>query len=879
VLIGWTSGISYNVYAWVKDAAGNISTNTATGTTLSGTDMFTITYSPSVAPEIWDVIAANSDTTANPPTRSETTVPAGSDVYIRWKAKDPDKALPASAISLFYSEDEINFTGISTAQGLGANSNNCPNITLATDEGCYKWTGGSPLNNAYKIRATVTDSDGLKTQSISNPLNNGNLRIIAGNTESGLGGSATEAMFFTKDAGSEADPGTLVVTDQGQIYIADSKRGILTIDPVDGKQKIFIPQTGTSSGDGGTATNATLNNVLKMTLDYNNRLLILDVNRIRRVDLNQSPPSIETIIGGGTETTDVVDNPLNLKITGHSTNSWHTRNTVLFAMPNGDIWFESDSSGHVYPSENMRIRIFNNATGKIESKFVTGTGDGWDATVDITQCAMFGLSVEFDLTSSEVQWGTTHTYHHDNYTGCVSNYANDTYRYARAWLDNTLTAVSPKNNGHAYAHYFHRQGMDGKIYSFVYDRYLVRVDQDGTFTRVVGTGTKGTCVDGTPVTSCNMEVQDVFVTASGQYYFNDGGAIRTVDGNGNVVTIAGQKKAYGDGINALNARFNEPQALGRRADGKIIVGDSYYLKEFTIEGNINIIAGNGNYDGLTDTGVDPKTRGLYASDWFVVDPASGDVYIRGHYNRPYRLNRSTGFFEKVAGGGATSYKDGDGLAGSSIKDRHHLPLGFANGKLLVGRMFWNSTEAHWEDFMWKYYDTTDTVTPYKQSHLAGTADPTTTYTGGYAGICASGSVAANCKVPYYSYTGLMSWDPNNNRWVFVRRMNNSTHGDEIWTVSDGGNITQLVTLPRFMTNSYLYTRINTVDYLFYCRYGRIYKHNMTTNTDMGALPWTMSTMSCSGQSIAYDPTINALIFPFTQNGMGGVAAYYDPDNP
>lgn len=219
-LLGWQP-VLYSVYAFVKDEAGNISALSNAGSGTMGVDKYQSTYDPGIPPVLSNVIAANIDTTANPPTLSENSVPAGSDVYIRWKATD-NTALPSGAITLSYTQDEINFVPITLTNpadpyntaanltGLDNANYGCPSIVLGANEGCYKWTGGSPLNSSYKIQVTVLDYTQLAVKFISNPLNTGSIKLIAGNTESGLGGSAMAAMFYTRNTTWEIDPKSLV---------------------------------------------------------------------------------------------------------------------------------------------------------------------------------------------------------------------------------------------------------------------------------------------------------------------------------------------------------------------------------------------------------------------------------------------------------------------------------------------------------------------------------------------------------------------------------------------------------------------------------------------------------------------------------------------
>ncbi|ATH07825.1 hypothetical protein BIY24_07640 [Halobacteriovorax marinus] len=875
-LLGWNTNISIPVYAWVQDEATNISTLSNSGNGTDTQDKISRVYDPGVPPAVADVIAANAPNTPNPPTRAQSAVPAGSDVYIRYKITD-NSALPSGAVQIYYTPNEIDFTLISGAESLDAGTNyGCTGYTLEANEGCFKWTGGSPLNDSYKVRVKVTDDTALSAQSISNPLNSDTIKIIAGNTESGLGGSAISAMFFTRKSGSESDPGTLVVTENGTIYFADYKRGILVVDPEDGKQKIFIRQTGTSTGDGGAATNATLRFATKIALDFQNRLLILDTNRIRRVDLNQATPTIETIIGGGSDTGDTVTNPLDLSIYTHSTNSWSARNIPFFAAPNGDIYFMSDYGIKNWNAANYRLRIYKAATGQVTSKYVTGTGDALNASQNILECRISHFGLAYNPTTSALTGVDIQTYHEDSYGTC--NDYND--RYTRAFLDpETFVARNDLySDSYRYYRYFKVTGMDGNSYQIIDRNYVMRNNWDGTYTKVLGSGTRGNCADGTTATSCNMDIQDIFVTATGKIYFTDAGQIRTVDSNGKVVTLFGQHPAYGDNVNALNARFSYIDTVARLDNGKIITADprSYYFKEFTVEGNINILAGNGNY-GYQNFTTDPKLQPFYNGSYWVVDKATGDIMVRrGSNGDIVRLNRSNNLWERIIGSGSTNFWDGDGVAGLSIhgstsgNQSHALPIGYGDGKVLTMRMRYYSPDLHWQDFALKAYDATNNFT---QSHVAGT-NGTETYTGGYSGICSSGSPAATCKMPYYDSWGSNAWwDAANGRWILAGRYRVERH---IWSITPGGNAVKLAQTARNIDESALWINESGTDMLYYCYGGKIYKHNITTNSDLNVMSWPISNLSCRGLKMDYNPTNNSIIFPFEQNGLYGIAEYFLP---
>ncbi|MFG1483613.1 Ig-like domain-containing protein [Halobacteriovorax sp. HFRX-2_2] len=873
-LLGWEPAL-YDVYAWVKDEAGNISTNTQ----VLDTDYDQIVYDKASPPTIWDVAAANNDTSSIPPTRADSAVPTGTDLYIRWKVDD-SIGLPATAINIYYTQDEQTFTAIAGAQGIAPHTNHgCPGISLAANEGCFKWTGGSPLATAYKIRVKVTNLSGISTQLTSTPINADRIKIIAGNTEAGLGGDARSALFFNKRVGDSSDIHTLVFTDDGNIYFADYKRGIITVDPADGKQKLFIAKTGTSTGDGGPAESATLRYPMKITLDYQGRLLILDYNRIRRVDLNLENPTIETIIGGGSSTADTVANPLDLQMRSLSSSDYRT-NAVLFTpLPNGDLWFNAERSESIETDGSFKVRIYRAATGQVESFYLGGTGNGWQSTQDLSKCRVGYTGIKFNQATSQIQGITGTAYHHKSFPGCDMYGSTSDYTYARVYFDPTTgQSITPFDNSYRWYHYYNYTGMDGNSYVTVARSYMNRNNFDGTYTRILGSGTLGECADGTLATACNMDIYSVFVDKNGKIYFNDRGRIRTLDEEGKVVTIFGQSQSYGDNVNAVNARFSNISRVTRLDNGKVVVNDtsSYYLKEFTIEGNINILAGNGTV-ATASTAAAADTQPVRNPYWTVVDRATGNIYmdrVEWHYGRFAMLNRSTGMWEDVfSNTSGTSYYDptSDGKIGSDIDvagtNNRALPIGFANGKLFLSRMKYNTTDLRYEDFMLKAYDSADS---YRQEHIWGVLGYNDVNEG-CTELRTAPTSGSTCEYEYWDNYRNIFYDSVDAKYVTAKMYRGAQR--RVIAIKDG-NVEQIAYTARNIDDGFVYTRRGGTQYLYYCYGSRLYGHNIDTDTDLGALSWTMPQLSCRGVQFDYNPTNDSIIFPFEQNGLYGVAEYF-----
>ncbi len=875
ILLGWEPQL-YNSYAFVMDEAGNISNNASS----IGVDRLQITYDPGVAPVLFDVIAANNGSASIPPTRSDSSVPPGSDVFIRWKVTD-NFALPTGAIALYYTTDEKTFTAITGAEALNQNTDYGCGITLDTDEGCFKWVGGSPVSVAYKIQVSATDTTDITTQQTTNILNSAQLKIIAGNTDNGIGGSAQTATFSIEGDVDDYDGRGIVFTDEGDMYYVDPDRGILTVDEEDGSLIVFIPTTGSSTGDGGSATSATLNYPTAITLDYQGRMLIFDRNRIRRVNLNLAVPNIDTIIGGGSNTSDTVSNPLDLSIETMNNTSREEDGMSFFAMPNGNIVFWSERPRHNRGATLPRIRIFNNATGQITSKYFSGTGDWRNASQDLSKCYLYMFGVSFDE-NSDFNYALGMSQHRSSYSGCDD--AEEEYRIK--FDPTTFVAEAPDNN--SYSHYTHYPytGMDGNLYQVISRNYVMKIDPaTGSWTRVLGSGTRGECLDGEVATDCNMHIMNFFVSATGKFYFGDRGAIRTVNDSGEVVTIFGQKRTYGDGVLAINGRFDLTQSVFRLNNGNYIVGDhgGSYLKEFSVEGNIDILAGNGNY-AVIDKDLPAIGNTVTYTDHMAVDPANGNVYMaRNHsYGDILMLNHATGNWSQVIGdvnSSGINYFEADGELGADVNSHNNQSRGrisgFGDNKLALARIRYNSSELRYEDSMLKLYDRSDN---FKQSHMMGvTGWPSDNNTRRFCTGAQTSTTASTCEVPAsYDTLSNIDYDSTDDKWIIAIAIG-GTGRDVYYYHEDTDNIQRVAYLAQAIENWYEHVRYGGVEKLYYCSSSGIIRvHNLDTDTDEGHLSWPMSNMKCVGRKAAYNSVNHSIVFPFEQNGLYGIAEYFIP---
>lgn len=843
---------TYSIYAWVRSEAGTISSLSSTASGTIGIDKFDTTYTPPQAPEIRNVIATNSDTPGNPLAEGDLFVPAGQSVYIKWLATD-DIALPNDAIVISFTSDEQNFSsvvsGIPNAQGAGCTID-------VNSSGCYRWTNGSPFSTYFKIRVGVLDTTGLISYASGPPLNTTPFSIIAGNTDLGLNGSAATAIFKTRNAAGANNTGSsrFVVRSDGNVFILD-ERGLLKIDPYDGLLKLYIPINGTAVN--GPVTSASLRNPAKMVLDASENLIIFDYDLIRKI--NFTTGQMTTLIGGGNSSANATL-ASNFQISPINDSFEYMLFTVL---PNGNIWFQTNEDFIRARNAGAKVRYYNSADQKVYTITPSGNGSLEDGAFNPNTYAIYNFGITFDPNTSTVTkirsrsiipTSGGHSPRSVSYNPVHGGTEAPHIPFVSYWSDdNTFTAMS----GVMYnVDHFDTQGIHK--YNPVTNSWV----------RILGTGTRGQCVDGTNALSCNTDVTDVYVSPVGQVYFMDRNRIRVIDATNKVQTLFGQSLAYGDGAKATAARLSRVLWIDRADDGRIILADNneFRLREFTAGGYMSTIAGNGS-DSAPDTVSPAVSQAITVKYWgssypFVIEPSTGDIFMGRHGGLISRLTRSTGLWSDLVGGGGTDYTTADGQTGANVSLSGYPsgPHGYNGTQLMRSLHQWNGTTE--VNSQLKIYQISDGT----QSHFAGQLGINVDHIDN----CANGSVLANCRMPtsFQSFSK-SQWDAANSRWL-IHQLGSS----RIRTAVQGGNIGDLVSLPRGIQSFYYIVKA-TVPNVYYCSGGRIYKYNLNTSTET-ALFWPSSTISCDGYSMTWDPVQNSIVFPILQNGLGGIARILDP---
>lgn len=859
---------TYDVYLWVKDAAGHISDLTNTGTGTIGTDYIEATYDPGTPPSITSLTANSVDNPSNPNITSDLQTPAGTNVFVRWRITD-DYALPAGSIQLSYLNPATGlWVAISGASALNNSANGACTAddpaTATVETGCFAWASGSPTNDAYQIRLIVTDSATQSNQATTAPLNTDKFRIIAGNMDPGLNGNARTAMFFPRGGGEQVYTRAFVVAPNGNVFLHDP-RGILRIKPADGVVRLFISKTGANAGANGPASSMTVADVYAMTLDQSGRVLFMTNDGIYRFASNEDDPTVTRVVGGGGSSADGV-----------------TPDQVLLNSTRVDRQLFTTSNGNIYFSIDFDLRYYQASDNKVYTVQPSGLGHHISASVDVSTAncpdkSSWGASFDLNTSALTSLFYTTNSYH----TNCGNTPGTPIVNLDPITFASKGFGMSPINHPTPHWSYSVRwaPGVNGDligvglIWGAVY-KYDIATN---TLNKIAGTTARGYCEDGVQALSCAITPQDAFVDKFGKVYILDAGRIRTIQPDGTMLTLYGAWKSDGNGSSALTARSTYIHTLSQSSDGKIqlLNAETNLIREFTIGGNINTIAGTGNYGNIVgnSTAASNPIPGEIAwggANSFVTDPATGDIYM-GVLHSVFKLDRSTGLWSNstVIGNGATDHRSGDGIVGANLLFNGWIkPAIFAAGKVVLALM------THWgvpgNEYGLKAYDSLDS---FKQTNLLGNTEITSTATT----HCADGLTATSC---YFSqdemviYTNMYSYDPVDDKYLAFFKFNSIL-------IRKSDNTLQLVTLPTVGGRIYNFayrrkTGTPDTEYIYWTEPGTINRYNLTTSTNQVLYTLPLNMTSTTGGNMIWDETRKKIIFPVVQNWLSGVAEYYDP---
>ncbi len=533
---------------------------------------------------------------------------------------------------------KVDTTGVITTvagNGIGGFSGDGDPATSASIKGPFGVAVDAPGNiyivDYYNNRIRKVDAFGVIT-------------TVAGNGTtgpySGDGGAATSASLYGPTGISVDASGNLFIAVQNNQRVHKvNASGIITTVAGNG--------TAGYSGDGGTATAATLYFPSGVFIDVAGNIYISDNNnnRIRRVNTSGV---ITTVAGNGTP--------------GYSGDGGLATSASL-KYPFGT---SVDVAGNIYivDTYNGRIRKVD-TTGVVSTVAGNGTsyfGDGGVATA----ASLAGPAGIFADSSGSILIAdrNNHRIRRVDASGVMTTVAGSG---TAGYSGDAGSAVS----ANLFEPYDVAVDPSGNMYiADSLNNRIRKVDTSGVITTVAGNGTAGYSGDGGLATSASLNKPIGIATdLTGNIYIADSSnnRIRKVDTSGVITTVVGNGTAgySGDGGLATSASLNKPSGIATDLTGNIYIADSSNnrIRKVDTSGVITTVAGDGTAAYSGDDGAATSASINFPTGVFV--DTVGNIYIADYFNHRIRRADVSGIITTIAGNGLAGYSGDEGPAASA----------------------------------------------------------------------------------------------------------------------------------------------------------------------------------------------------------------------
>ena len=530
---------------------------------------------------------------------------------------------------------------------------------------------------------------------------NGIITTVAGSGTAafaGDGGAATKASLFY--------PAAAGLNGGGYLYIADSSQRIRKVDTNGIITTVAGNGAAAFAGDGGAATNASLNSPVSVALDGSGNVYIADQynQRIRKVLLYASYPAL-TLNGVAASNAGsysvVISNAYGSKTSAVATLTVASPPSILVQPASQGVLAGSNATLNVTAAGTTPFYYswYFNATNLLQSGPASAlavqgfsTNDAGSYTVVVTNAYGGVTSQVAALTLAFAPSVATQPASQTNLEGTSVLFtvaAGGTGPFTYQWQfngvnlpNNIITTVA--GNGSQGPYVEGGAATNSSLYSpsgvaldaagnlYIADRGNNRIREvgaNGIISTVAGNGTNGYSGDGGAATNANLNSPyGVAVDSSGNLYVADTGnhRIRKVAANGVISTVAGKGTAAysGDGGTATNASLNSPYGLAVDSSGSLYVADTgnQRIRKVAASGSISTVAGKGGAGYTGDNGA--ATNANVNSPYGVALDAFGNLYIADRSNNRIRKVATNGIITTVAGETGAGYS-GDGGAATS----------------------------------------------------------------------------------------------------------------------------------------------------------------------------------------------------------------------
>jgi sugar lactone lactonase YvrE len=456
----------------------------------------------------------------------------------------------------------------------------------------------------------------------------GIITTIAGNGTfgySGDGGPATQA--------SMNGPSSVSVDGAGNLYIADSANYVIRmVDTAGNIHTVAGNHTFGFSGDGGPATSAQLSYIPGVVADQNGDFYIADIDnlRVRKVESG----IITTYAGNGSSG--------NSGSGGLATSAGIGGPSALL-LSFGDLYI--GTAGNVW-AVNQKTQIINLTAGDPNGEIGYG-GDGGQA-----------IYAQFTYLSGIAS----------NNPGSLllADSGNDRVRATIGSLQivNTVAGGYLGDEGRATeaSLNFYQPGhttfdTEGNFYiADSFDNRVRKVSPTGEITTFAGTGITGSGGNGGLATAATLSApRAVAADSSGNVYIADeSGILREVDRSGII-----------DAFSTVDI-FSSFDALAVDGSGNVYASDGLWaVWKIAPSGSGTIIAGVLYELGYNGDGIAATQAELYFPNGLAVDGA-GNVYISDWLNCRIRKVNTSGIISTVAGTGVCGFGGDGGLATAAL---------------------------------------------------------------------------------------------------------------------------------------------------------------------------------------------------------------------
>ncbi|MEM7607768.1 MAG: hypothetical protein AAF411_20635, partial [Myxococcota bacterium] len=614
----------YVVSAYVRDRAGNESDEARVR----------IRFTPSDPPAVERVIAVRAGATPTIPAAFDALqVRRNEEVHVHFSASDALGLVDERTV-LATTEDEESF--------VPAAASPCEPIAPSTHCRALR----SPTDGYFRVRVRIENVSGQASTASSSPLNVP-FRFLAGDTDSGLDGSAQGATFAERGGDNviySVRAASLLALDSGTLIFLDDARGLLAIDPSQALIDVLLPETGRSAGDGGPLASAEATSLEQLAYAGGDVFFVRDLDRVRRIDLGSDPPSIDTVLGGGERMDGERLMPLEVALPAGDFVSEMT----LTASPNGDLYVAADTS----PTAGGTWLHLDASEGVVNRIRFSGMWSGFD----VSACEVHGLAFEFDAAGEALSAvGTVGTAASGSCSATAPGRA-DMAAFSPSGAFQSVLGTPDRN----FSDYWDRalafpvRGVDGTIVYNHQGGKLTRFNPDAGALELITRGTRGRCDDGTALIDCPMRTTGSAIGRDGTLYLVDNGQIRVRDSRGAIRTLFG-RAAWGEsGSSVLDARFGRLEHFWLE-DGTLSIMDVGAARLFRLSPDVELLAGSG-LPGSPSIGEDATSQHLFTEGFGTYWSQFGIINGEYHYADLRGINvLREGAWQRALGHGATPY--------------------------------------------------------------------------------------------------------------------------------------------------------------------------------------------------------------------------------